>query len=183
MNMTQKSEREQLLDIIRRDALLRGDFTLASGKKSTYYINAKKVILKSEGAYLSAKVLLDMLPVETQAIGGVPLGAVPLVSSMVALSFLEKKPLDGFLIRKESKGYGTEKLIEGDLEKGCRVVLIEDVVTTGGSVLKAIETMKQHGFNVLKVLSLIDRLEGGCELLTSNGVDFSSAFRIDEILD
>jgi orotate phosphoribosyltransferase len=175
-------DRKRLLEIIKKDALMRGDFTLASGKKSTYYINAKKVILKPEGALLSAKIMLALLPQETQAIGGVPLGAVPIVSSMVSLSYLEKKPVEGFLIRKQSKGYGTSKLIEGDVSRGMKVVLVEDVVTTGGSVLKAIDTAREHGLEVLKTISLIDRKEGGAELLQKSGIDFESVFEIDEIL-
>ena len=176
------SDRERLLEIIKKDALLRGDFTLASGRKSTYYINAKKIILKPEGAFLSARVMLGMLPQGTQAVGGVPLGAVPIVSSMVALSFQEGNAVDGFLIRKESKGYGTSKLIEGDVSDGMHVVIVEDVVTTAGSVVKAIETIREQGLNILKIIALIDRHEGGKERLNSLGLDFEAVFSIDEIL-
>ena len=180
--MAKTEKRERLLELIREFALTRGDFTLASGKKSSYYINVKKVILKPEGAYLSAKLMLDMIPAGVQAVGGVPLGAVPIVSSMVALSFNEKRSLDGFLIRKESKGYGTDKLIEGEVSNNMKVVIVEDVVTTAGSVLKAIENVRKYGLDVSKVILLVDRNEGGADLLRKNGLDFEAVFEIDEIL-
>ena len=175
--------KKKLLEIIKRDALTKGDFTLASGKKSSYYIDMKKAILKPEGAYLSARAVLEMLPEDISAVGGVPLGAVPVVSAMVALSFVEKRQVDGFLIRKQAKGYGTNKCIEGEVTVGSKVALIEDVVTTGGSVVSAAEKIREYGLEVVKIIALVDREEGGAELIRSSGFDFDPVFSIHEILE
>jgi orotate phosphoribosyltransferase len=180
--MTVDNERTRLLNLLKKDALLRGDFTLSSGKKSTYYINAKKVIMKAEGSYLAAKVMLRMLPPQTEAVGGLTMGADPLVCSMTALSYLEKKPIEGFLIRKEPKGHGTNQYIEGDVAKGAKVVIVEDVITTGASVLKAVKIAQDYGLKVLKVFTLLDREEEGTEMIRSQGFDVEPVFRIGEVL-
>ncbi len=176
--------REKLLSLIKEKALLRGEFTLASGKKSNYYINVKKIILDSEGCFLSGKIILDMLGADIIAVGGVPVGAIPLVASVLLNGYMNKRQLKGFIVRKDKKDYGTGRQIEGDIFEGENAVLLEDVVTTGGSLLKALKISRENGINIKKVISVVDRSEGeALKLFQKEGIVFKSIFNIKEILD
>ena len=162
------SERERLAELLREHSLMFGDFTLVSGKKSNYYFDSKKTTLLPEGAYLVAKEILRTIRengIQADAIGGLTLGADPIVCPVAALSHMEGPPLRAFIVRKEAKGHGTGRKIEGNLEDGCRVVVVDDVVTTAGSTLKAIEAAEQAGLVIAAVICLVDREDGGTEKL------------------
>jgi orotate phosphoribosyltransferase len=160
--------RERLKDLLRRKSIVRGKFILASGKTSTYYIDCKLTTLDPEGAVLVGHTVLDTLKAENihaDAIGGPPIGAHPIVTAVAAVSHLRGKPLPAFLIRKEAKSHGLEKQIEGPVKAGARVVIIDDVCTSGGSTVQALEAVKNAGLEIVAVMSLVDREQGGSEKL------------------
>lgn len=178
------SYREELLHLLVTESLRRGDFTLASGQKSDYYINGKLSTLNSRGAFLAARIFLIMLSDDVpDAVGGLTLGADPIVGSMLALAGMEDLSLKGFIVRKATKDHGTKSLVEGPLSKGDRVVVIEDVVTTGSSALKAIEAVRDMDCEVSKVLAVVDREQGGRENLRKAGCRLESVFTADELLN
>ena len=170
--------RQLLLELLREKAFQRGKRTLSSGKESDYYLDAKRVTLTSEGAYLAAKLILELIRKEKiNAIGGPTLGADPIVGAIAALSYADGRPINTFIVRKESKKYGMEKFIEGpQISKGDKVIIIEDVVTTGTSVLKAVKVVRRAGGEVSKVIALVDRLEGATERLRKEGCLLFSIF-------
>ncbi|MBL8723624.1 MAG: orotate phosphoribosyltransferase [Planctomycetes bacterium] len=152
--------KRRLLQLIRERAYKDGiDIVLASGKRSNFYINGKKVSLHPEGLWLIAKLLLEKLKAhpEVTAVGGLTIGADPLASAVAALSFETGQNLHAFLVRKEAKGHGTGSRIEGDLAKGQKVAILEDTVTTGGSALKAIEAVREAGAEPVVVMAIADR--------------------------
>ncbi|MCA3008912.1 MAG: orotate phosphoribosyltransferase [Phycisphaerales bacterium] len=155
-----KAGKNRLLQLVRERAYKDGiDIVLASGKRSTFYINGKKVSLHPEGLWLIAKLLLEKLknyPGIT-AVGGLTIGADPLASAVAALSFETGQNLKAFLVRKEAKGHGTGSLIEGDLDKGEKVAILEDTVTTGGSAKKAIDAVLAAGAVPVVVMAIADR--------------------------
>ena len=162
------SDRERLKELLKNHSLMFGDFTLASGRKSRYYFDSKKTTLLPEGAYLAAREVLRTLRehgVRADAIGGLTLGADPIVCPVAALSFVEGPPMRAFIVRKEAKEHGTGRKIEGQLEPGSRVIIVDDVVTTAGSTLKAIEAAEDAGHTVVAVICLVDREQGGAEAL------------------
>ena len=155
-----KKAKARLLQLVRERAYKDGiDIVLASGKRSTFYINGKKVSLHPEGLWLIAKLLLDKLKAfpEITAVGGLTLGADPLASAVAALSFETGQNLKAFLVRKEAKGHGTGSKIEGDLDKGEKVAILEDTVTTGGSAQKAIDAVLEVGAVPVVVMAIADR--------------------------
>lgn len=176
------TERERLRELLINHSLMIGDFTLASGRKSRYYFDSKKTTLLPEGAYLTAREVLRLLranDVRAGAIGGLTLGADPIVCPVAALSWTEGPPLRAFIVRREAKDHGTGKRIEGDVEPGTRVVIVDDVVTTAGSTLKAIDAAKEAGLQIAAVVCLVDREEGGAEKLRE--WPFYPIFRRSEI--
>lgn len=176
------SVRSALLDLMCEVAYKEGDFTLSSGKKSTYYINGKQVTLHAQGALMVARLLLDMLPSGTVGIGGLTLGADPMVSAVSIVGAYENKPVTPLIIRKEAKGHGTKAYIEGpELPTGSSVVILEDVVTTGASALKAVERLRDAGYKVNDILALVDRNQGGQELYKKEGLNFRPIFTIDNL--
>jgi len=179
-----RTDRERLRRLLRAESLMFGDFTLASGRKSKFYFDSKKTTLLPDGAYLVAAEMLRMIRergIRADAIGGMTLGADPIVCPVAALSHVEGPPLRAFIVRKEAKSHGTGRAIEGNLPPGSRVIVVDDVVTTGGSTLKAIEAVEAAGHEVVAVLCLVDRREGGAELLAR--WPFHSVFDRDEIFD
>ena len=165
----QNTNRNRLQELLKEHSLMFGDFTLASGKKSGFYFDSKKTTLRPEGAYLVAAEMLHLLSergIEADAVGGLTLGADPVVCPMAALSHTTDSPLRAFIVRKETKGHGTTRQIEGDLEPSSKVVVVDDVVTTGGSTLKAIEAAETAGHEVVAVLCIVDREQGGAEALS-----------------
>lgn len=164
-----------------------GDFTLTSGKKSDYYFDCKQTALHPEGGYLIGKLFLEIIAekkMDIQGVGGMTLGADPLVSAVTVLSYLEKKPLPGFIIRKEAKGHGTNAYLEGmaNFEPGFKVCLLEDVVTTGGTLLKACQRVKEAGLRIEGILCVLDREEGGKENMVKAGFDLISIFTRKELV-
>jgi orotate phosphoribosyltransferase len=162
-------DRERLKHLLKEHSLMFGDFTLVSGKKSSFYFDSKKTTLRPEGAYLVAAEILGLLRhhgIEADAIGGMTLGVDPIVCPVAALSHIEGPALPAFIVRKEAKEHGTGRQIEGDLKPGSRVIVVDDVVTTGGSTLRAIEAVEAAGHEVVAVICLVDREEGGSEKLS-----------------
>ncbi len=160
-------------------AFLRGEFTLTSGKKSTYYFDGKKLTFSPEGAYQVGKTIFDELAgVGIDAIGGVPVGAYPMVAAVALVSHLEGKPIPAFIVREETKEHGTERRIEGHLKEGSRVAVVDDVVTTGGSLLRTIKAVEMANCEVVKVIVLVDRHEGGSDRLREAGYDFTALLSI-----
>lgn len=176
------SNRQKLLDLICRLAYKSGDFTLSSGQKSTYYINGKLVTLHPFGALWTGQVLRSLLPEGTGAVGGLTLGADPIVSAVSVVSAYENQPIPALIIRKQPKGHGTAAWIEGpELAPNTNVVVLEDVVTTGQSALFAVEKLRNAGYTVTEILTLVDRRQGGAELYAREGLGFKAVFTIDEI--
>jgi len=174
--------RQQLLDLFCQLAYQEGDFVLSSGQPSTYYINGKQVTLHPHGALATGRLLLSLLPEDTQAVAGLTLGADPIVTAVSVVSAYEHRPIPALIIRKEAKGHGTRAYIEGPtLPQGAKVVVLEDVVTTGQSALKAVERLRAAGYEVTEVISLVDRQQGGAELYKSVGLKFQALFEIVEI--
>ncbi len=162
------SHRERLRKLLRERSVLRGKFTLASGKSSDYYIDCKLTTLDPEGAVLVGLTILDTLEqedIQIDAVGGPPIGAHPIVTAVAAVSHLRGTPIPGFLIRKEAKSHGREKQIEGPVKPGARVLIVDDVCTTGGSTEEALEAAQKAGLEIAAVMSLVDREQGGSEKL------------------
>lgn len=174
--------RQVLLDLIVKYAYVEGDFVLSSGAKSDYYINCKQVTLRAEGALALGRLLFQLLPEDTAAVAGLTLGADPMVSAVSVVSAWSTNPIPALIIRKKPKGHGTQAYIEGpSLSPGAKIVVLEDVVTTGGSALTAVERLQDAGYHVTQILSLVDRDQGGSELYQSRGIDFHALFSISEI--
>ncbi len=174
--------RQHLLDLFCQLAYQEGDFVLSSGQRSSYYINGKQVTLHPEGALAIGRILLSQLAMDTQAVAGLTLGADPIVTAVSVVSAYQNRPIPGLIVRKEPKGHGTKAYIEGpSLPAGSLVVVLEDVVTTGQSAMRAVERLKQAGYSVNQVMALVDRLQGGSELYQSAGLKFQSVFSIQEI--
>lgn len=174
-------DRDALVTLIRQKALRFGDFVLASGKKATYYLDCKQVTLDPHGARWIAEGILDLLAAEgplPDAIGGMAIGADPITASVVTLSALRGTPIRGFMIRKQAKGHGTDQYVEGPVQPGDKVAIVEDVVTTGGSSLAAIERAEAFGLKVIRVIGIVDRMEGGSEAFAERGYAFSSLLTI-----
>ncbi|MDD3579680.1 MAG: orotate phosphoribosyltransferase [Desulfobacca sp.] len=177
--MTDPTAREQLLKLLRQEALEFKEVTLSSGRRSNYYIDCRRVTLSAVGAYLTAQLVLEHLPPQTvEAIGGLTLGADPIVAAVAAISHLQGHPLQAFIVRKEAKGHGQQHLIEGPpLTPGARVAIIDDVATSGGSILKAIQAVRQQtDWQIIRVMCLVDRQEGAGELLAQAGYELSALF-------
>lgn len=166
-------DRQRLIALFRERALKFGDFTLASGQKSSYYLDGKQVTLYAEGARLVAEGLLDLLEeVQIDAIGGMSIGANPIIGAMLAVAAERGRPLIGCLVRKEAKGHGTGRYLEGPVQPGMRVVIVEDVVTTGGSSLLAVDRIQKFGCAVVQVLGIVDRLQGGAANFAKRNLPF-----------
>lgn len=179
--MVQEQWRKELLEEIRTKAYQEGEFRLASGAISNYYIDCRKITLSPAG-WLIGKIMLEMVKdLKLDAVGGLTLGADPIIGAVTALSYETPTPLKGFIVRKEPKGHGTGSLIEGPLTPGDRVLIVDDVLTKGGSILKAIEAAEQAGCTVAKVIVIVNRKQGGDQLLLDKGYDFSAIFDIDDI--
>ena len=167
--------RHKLLDLFSQLAYQEGDFVLASGQSSSYYVNGKPVTLHPQGALAVGRLLFPLLPMDTQAVAGLTLGADPVVTAVSVVSVYENRPIPALIVRKEAKGHGTRAYIEGPiLPEGAKVVVLEDVVTTGRSAMKAVERLREAGYKVERVISLIDRKQGGAEFYQSVGLDFKS---------
>ncbi len=156
----------RLLELFKARAVAFGRFQLASGKESTYYINSKKALFYSEAVALLGEELWERTrDLQIQAIGGLEVGAIPMATAAVLRYHQEGRPLEGFFVRKQAKGHGSQERIEGVVPPGATVAVVDDVLTTGGSVLQAIEELERREAKVAAVVCIVDRLEGARELL------------------
>jgi orotate phosphoribosyltransferase len=177
--------RHALLDLLCEQSVRTGTFTLTSGKTSDFYVDGKMTSLHPAGAYLAGRLIFERLKGRgLVAQGGLTLGADPLVASVAAISYLEGEPLPAFIVRKEAKGHGTTKRIEGHLPVGHGpVAVLEDVTTTGRSALQAVNAVRNAGGEVACVITLVDRQEGGAENLRDAGIALEAVFTREEILE
>ncbi|MEA5579964.1 orotate phosphoribosyltransferase [Nodularia harveyana UHCC-0300] len=174
--------RHKLLDLLCQLAYKEGDFVLSSGQSSSYYINGKQVTLHPQGALAIGRILLSLIPSDIAAVAGLTLGADPIVSAVSVVSAYENRPIPALIIRKEAKGHGTRAYIEGpNLPSGAKIIVLEDVVTTGKSAMKAVERLQEAGYTVDTVISLVDRLQGGAEFYQSVGLNFQAVFTIKDL--
>ena len=172
--------KEELLELLKKDAYKKGEFTLSSGKTSEHYVNCKPVTLSGRGLTLAS--LLMLMYVETDVVAGLTLGADPLVSGVSLVSALDRRLINGLIIRKEAKGHGTQAWIEGPLPKeGTKITVLEDVTTTGGSAIKAVEKLREAGYVVDRVVTIIDREEGADALMKETELELCSIFNLSDL--
>lgn len=172
-------DRNALQQLIRTKALKFGDFTLASGKKASYYLDCRQITLDAQGAKLVGAGMLELLGGDMpDLVGGMAIGADPITAAILTLAGVDGLPLRGVMVRKEPKQHGTGKTVEGPFQAGESLVIVEDVVTTGGSSLLAIERCEAVGLKVKRVLAIIDRLEGGREAFAAKGYELTTLFTI-----
>ena len=179
--MSTKGARARLLVLLKTLSYEEREVVLASGKRSNFYIDCKQAALTAEGHFLVGTLICDVLfseAPEVRAVGGLTMGADPLASAAATVSWQLGRPLDAFYVRKEPKGHGTQKWLEGDkrVVPGTPVAIVEDVCTTGGSTLKAIERARLHGLDVRRVVALVDREEGGREAVEKEA-PFNALYR------
>jgi orotate phosphoribosyltransferase len=172
-------DRNALQELIREKALKFGNFTLASGKKASYYLDCRQITLDAQGARLIGEGMLDLLADDLpDLVGGMAIGADPITAAILTLAGMRRLPLRGIMVRKEPKQHGTGKLVEGPFREGESIAIVEDVVTTGGSSLLAIERCEAVGLKIQRVLAIIDRLEGGRENFAARGYELTTLFTI-----
>jgi len=171
-----------LLPLLASQAYRHGNFTLASGRSSHHYVNCKPVSLSGTGLALLGALMLEQVEAEARAVAGLTLGADPLVSAVAMMAALVGQELNALIVRKEPKGHGTGAWLEGPLpEPGSTITVLEDVVTTGGSSLKAVQQLREAGYTVNRVVTIVDRQEGGIEAMTAAGLELRSLFLLDEV--
>ena len=185
--MSKSASRARLAEIIRKRSFGRGEITLASGRKSNFYFNLKPTMLDPEGAALLAELTYEALKDDNlDYVGGLEMGAVPLAGAIAQLSWIKGHPIAAFFVRKKPKEHGArlaiEGLTKGDNLGGKRVVVIEDVTTTGGSAMKAVEALREVGANVVMVLTMVDREEGATDTFAQAGLPFRSIYKASEFL-
>lgn len=175
-------EREELLQLLKSRALEIRNVTLSSGRASDYYIDAKRVILSSKGAYLTGKLMLQMIGPEVRAIAGMTLGADPIVVAVSVVGHLQGRDMDALIVRKEAKKHGTMSFIEGpELPLGSNVAVVDDVVTTGSSLMRAAQRLEQAGYRPVQAIAILDRMEGGRETLQAAGYILETLFTKDDL--
>jgi orotate phosphoribosyltransferase len=177
-------DRQRLIELLQRDSLKRGTFTLASGRTSHYYVDGRKVTLSAAGAALIGAGVMERLAEhpDVQAVGGLTMGADPIVGATLALAGLAgRADIRGFLVRKEAKTHGTGSRVEGPLEPGTTVAILDDVATTGGSSLQAVDAVEAMGCRVAVVIVVLDRLEGAAAAFESRGLRFESLLTIRDL--
>jgi orotate phosphoribosyltransferase len=172
--------RRRLLELFKTRAVSFGEFTLASGQKSSYYINSKKVLFHSEAAFLLGEAIWEAAQdLDIQAVGGLEVGAIPMAAVTVTAFHRHGRTLEGFFVRKKAKDHGSQAKIEGVLHAGDKVVILDDVLTTGGSALDAVSEVERAGGTVARVVCIVDRLQGAREKLA--GYDFRPLFTIRDL--
>lgn len=179
-----QEDKKRLFEILARDAFFKEKITLSSGKESNFYIDARRVTLSPEGAYLCAKIILELIKDDRiDAIGGPTLGADPIAGAIASLSFQMKKPVSTFIVRKAPKPYGKQQQVEGPLLRaGSRVAVIDDVATSGKSLIQSIDVLKQMGLEVVKAVCIVDRREGAYEALAEKKCPLISIFNASDFL-
>jgi orotate phosphoribosyltransferase len=175
--------RARLLSILKESAVLRGDFILSSGQRSDYYLDARRVTLSAAGSALVGEVFLELLASsQVDAVAGLTLGADPIVTAIAVVSGQRGQPLDGLIVRKQTKEYGAGRLLEGPWRDGLRVAVVEDTMTTGASALRAARAVSEAGGSVVGVYGLIDRHQGARHAVESAGYPFASIYDVEELL-
>lgn len=183
--MDDTNDRSRLRDLLVERSVRLGEFTLSSGARSSWYVDARRTTMSAEGQALTGKVGFELLRgsgLEITHVGGLTMGADPVAYAVAHRSWLEGHPLDGFSVRKKPKEHGTGQRVEGGVPEGARCVVVEDTVTTGGSALDAIAALREHGAAVVAVLTLVDRQEGGRERIEAEGLPVLSAFTGEELV-
>ena len=175
--------RDKLLEMLKRDAYRHGEFTLSSGVKSEHYVNCKPVTLSGKGLALSSLLMLECVERDAAAVGGLTLGADPLVSGVAVAACSYDRDLSALIIRKEPKGHGTQSWIEGPLPpEGSIVTVLEDVTTTGASAIKAVEKLREVGYVVNRVVTIVDRQEGAKELMKEKDIQLESLVTLEDLI-
>ena len=175
-------DHQVLLERLAREAYRHGQFTLASGRNSEHYVNCKPVALSGSGLALLSPAMLALVDKEALAVGGLTLGADPLVSGVAMAAAQQGRDLNALIVRKQAKGHGTGAWLEGPLpEAGALVTVLEDVVTTGGSSIQAVNQLKEAGYAVRRVITIVDREEGGQNAMDEAGLELVSLFRLSEV--
>jgi orotate phosphoribosyltransferase len=176
------SLRQHLLNLFCQVAYQEGDFLLSSGQRSSYYINGKQVTLHPQGGVGVGRILLSLIPPQAVGVAGLTLGADPLVTAVSVVAAYEGRLLTPLIVRKEAKGHGTQAYIEGPtLPGGSLVVVLEDVVTTGQSAMKAVTRLRDVGYQVHRIVALVDRQQGGAEFYEQQGLEFQAVFTIQDL--
>lgn len=176
-----EEKRARLREIVREKSVITGEITLSSGATSQFYFDMRRTACDPEGSNLIAELILDLLAGEdVDYIGGLEVGAVPIVACVSQKSFQAGRPIPAFYVRKTPKEHGTRKAIEGQIVKDSRVAIVDDVTTSGGSALKAIEAAREFGCTVVKVITVVDRLEGAAERFAAEGCSFAALLTADE---
>lgn len=179
-------DRHRLKRLLIERSLKIGDFTLASGAKSSYYIDARRTTMCAEGQYLTGRVSLELLlqaGIRASHVGGLTMGADPVAYAIAHASWIAGTPLDGFSVRKAAKGHGMGQRVEGGVSEGARVIVVEDSMTSGGSALEAVTAVEDHGCEVAAILTLVDREEGGRERVEDAGYPLLAVFTAAELLE
>jgi orotate phosphoribosyltransferase len=175
-------DQSRLIELIHEKALEFGDFTLASGKKASFYLDCRRLTLDGESANLVAEGILEKIREELpDAVGGMAIGADPITASVITLAWQQGHSLRGFIVRKEMKGYGMGRQIEGPVKQGDRVVILEDVITTGGSSLTAIAHAREFGLTVDRLITIVDRGENSRQVFADVGVEFESLVHVNDL--
>jgi orotate phosphoribosyltransferase len=184
-SMKKQTIRQELLGIIRKDAFFKKKVVLSSGKVSNYYVDVRRISLSSRGIYLTSRLIWDIVKKEkATAFGGPTLGADPIVAGVCLLAAQEGKTLKGFIIRKEPKKHGRQNLIEGkELSKKDKIIIVDDTATSGSSLIKSIEALKQSGLKPFKAIAVVDREEGARDNLAKLNCPLISLFKAGEIVD
>ena len=176
--------KEELLRLLKENAYKKGEYKLSSGKTSEHYVNCKPVTLNGRGLTLASIMLLEHVEKDSVAVGGLTLGADPIVSGVAVVAGLDKRLLDGLIVRKEAKGHGTGAWIEGpELPEGSKITVLEDVITTGGSAIKAVKRLRDAGYKVERVVSIVDRQENeeATTAMKLAGLELYSIFTIGDL--
>lgn len=179
-------DRDRLLALLVERSLELGTFTLSSGERSSYYIDARRTTMSAEGQYLIGRLgheLIRASGLDADAVGGLTMGADPIAYAIAHASWLAGRPVDAFSVRKAAKGHGTGRVIEGALKPGTRAVLVEDVITTGESLLRAMEAVRDAGATVVGAFALVDREAGGRAKIEAEGCPVLTVFTASELLD
>ena len=176
--------KEELLELLKKDAYKKGDYTLSSGRKSEHYVNCKPVTLSSRGLTLSSIILLSAVEEDSVAVAGLTLGADPLVSGVAVVCGLDNIKVDALIVRKEAKGHGTQAYIEGKLpEKGAKITVLEDVITTGGSAIQAVNRLRDAGYVVNRIAAIVDRQVNNeaDDAMKEADLELVSIFKLEDI--